>query len=591
MPSQSTPQIDFGKGLYANVSRFLQPAGTVPRISNLVYTDRGSLKTTDGSDVISSLNGAGPTTGQPPFRYFIRYNPTGGSPTLLALTANGTNVTLVNVGAASWTAGSIIYTGASAYNSPNMVQFQNNVIIAAGFSLAPQIYNGTTVTSLTNTWSGGNQLPAWQANTGYVVNASLIAAGSYIYQAINVSGNSGASSPTFPTTIGSTVVDGGITWQNAGPVTPPAPPAARFVFNHLDSVWIWGTAATDQASGIDGPDVIAMSDLGNATSWNPLNRAFVGRNDGQLVQGGATFTLGEAGIPATTQIVLFKTRDNYTIQGAFPEVTIAKATSGLGCVAPNTIQFVPDLGGIMRLTYEGPAIFDGQNDNSDEITDPIRAYLFGGSFGLIGLDWANISAAVACQTYSPRGYLMFAPLSTSFGSDTLYGPMTRGFFFDITQKAWTIIDLPFGISAAAYIAQDLAQVQTIIGGYNDGAVRQMFAGDISWDSNFTATPISWSFRTPEIGMAGTPVYINAMNMYATSLIGTTPRYTSVGLNYKTREGLDKSRSLSVPSRLVGTSRVNQTVLSANMDIAGTGPVRFEGLERRIVSKPPSITGR
>ena len=589
MPSQSTPNIDFSKGLYANVNRFGQPQGSFPRVSNLIYTDHGALKTTDGTDVISSPSGAGPTTGQVPFRYFLHYSPVGVSPTLLALTANGTNVTLVDVSSTSWSSGNILYTGASAFNCPNMVQFNNDVLIAGGFSLAPKIWNGTTVTSLTNTWNGGNQLPAWQANVGYVVNASLVTSGSYIYQAVNVNGNSGASAPTFPTTVGTTVVDGGVTWMNVGPLIPPAPPAARYVFNHLDSAWIWGTAATDQASGIDGPDVIAMSDLGNMTSWNPLNRAFVGHNDGQLAQGGAVFTLSETGIPATTQIVLFKTRDNYTIQGAFPDVTISKASSGLGCVASNTIQFIADLGGIMRLTYQGPAIFDGQHDNSDELVDPIRGYLFGGSFGLIGLDWRNISAAVACQTYNPRGYLMFAPIQGAIGT-TIYGPLTRGFFFDITTKSWTIIDLPFGISGAAYIAQDLFPVQTLIGGYSDGAVRQMFNGDLTWDSNFTATPINWSFRTPEIGMAGTVLYLNCMNMYATTLAGLS-RYTSIGLNYKSREGLDKTRALSVPSRLVGTSRVNQTVLSANMDIAGTGPMRFEGLERRIVSKPASITGR
>lgn len=68
---------------------------------------------------------------------------------------------------------------------------------------ATQLQDGT----LTN--------PAWQASHLYADDV-VIDAGNYRYAA-TVGGTSAASPPTFPTTLGATVTDGGVTWENIGP--------------------------------------------------------------------------------------------------------------------------------------------------------------------------------------------------------------------------------------------------------------------------------------------------------------------------------------------------------------------------------------
>lgn len=55
--------------------------------------------------------------------------------------------------------------------------------------------------------------PAWQANKAYTADAQ-IAVGNYRYA--TTGGTSGASTPTFPTTIGDTVADNGMTWECIG---------------------------------------------------------------------------------------------------------------------------------------------------------------------------------------------------------------------------------------------------------------------------------------------------------------------------------------------------------------------------------------
>lgn len=54
----------------------------------------------------------------------------------------------------------------------------------------------------------------WAATTAYTAGAMLVAS-SFVYRA-TVAGTSGSSAPAWPTTIGSTVTDGGVTWMCEG---------------------------------------------------------------------------------------------------------------------------------------------------------------------------------------------------------------------------------------------------------------------------------------------------------------------------------------------------------------------------------------
>lgn len=63
---------------------------------------------------------------------------------------------------------------------------------------------------------------AWTAGTLYLVGDRIrpnVTSNGFLYQC-TVAGTSGGSAPTFPTTVGATVTDGGVTWKNIGADDP-----------------------------------------------------------------------------------------------------------------------------------------------------------------------------------------------------------------------------------------------------------------------------------------------------------------------------------------------------------------------------------
>lgn len=64
---------------------------------------------------------------------------------------------------------------------------------------------------------GSNTATAWVASTGYALGQIVrpTAPNGYVY-ACTVAGTSNSSAPTWPTTVGNTVTDGGVTWKNLG---------------------------------------------------------------------------------------------------------------------------------------------------------------------------------------------------------------------------------------------------------------------------------------------------------------------------------------------------------------------------------------
>lgn len=502
---------------------------------------------------------------------------------------------MVNVSNSSWTVPGTTFP--STYATPSFISAQGNLVLALGFDVTPEVFNGSTFSAITSTQQPSQSYPSWTANTTYQFGTVIIPspANGFIYTATNNfgiqgSGTSGASQPTFPTTIGATVTDHNIVWKctaktGSTPSSTSFPPTgATSLFYHGGFLFAWGTSATYQSDGLNGPDALMQSDLNNFNSWNPVNTTFVGKGDGTLPRGGGVMTVSETGILATPQLVLFKDTDTYILNGFFPTFSLNKAPNGVGCVAPGSVQFLAGFG-LMRLSYRGIAVFDGQNDSVDQWTDPIHVYLDGDDdSGIVPIDWSNANLSMSAQFDNPRMYLLAVPLVGSNGA------LTRIFAYDVALNAWAVLNPPTPIAAMGYIPQNALAQRSFIGGFSDGAIYSLGSANCTWNG----ASVAWSFRTPELGEANTPSYVRRLSLrgQASAEFTGNPALSSATLNYQDKNGVVQTKPLAVPASagLTRSMDVDVTMLSANADISGTGPAVIEGIDYHYTPKPPSRIG-
>jgi hypothetical protein len=101
----------------------------------------------------------------------------------------------------------------SAYTYSSAHDFQNDItneVTGTGYTAG-----GATLTSVTWTQTDANSWATSRANsTAYTLGQVVRPAtgNGYLYQVV-VAGTSGGSIPTYPTVIGQTVTDGGVTWS------------------------------------------------------------------------------------------------------------------------------------------------------------------------------------------------------------------------------------------------------------------------------------------------------------------------------------------------------------------------------------------
>ena len=311
--------------------------------------------------------------------------------------------------------------------------------------------------------------------------------------------SSGSQPPYFPLGLGTIVTDNNVVWANTGlTATSALPPrGARAAVVYAGSLWVLNTSPVTTSDGNDGPTALRMSELNNVNSWNPLNIAFLGKDDGTVGTGLATFTIAESGITPTGSLVAFKDYSTYQIIGVFGSAnfSIIQAQTDMGCIATNTIQFIPGFG-IARLTHLGPAFFDGVRDRI--FGEEIRPYIFGEEDDITPVDAPYIAQSWAAQSTNPPMYVLACPMPGSNGA------LTRLFCYDLILKAWaTPIDLPWPIACLRQIRQtgNGLAVATLCGGYSDGSVRQLFNGAAAWQdtpSKGSSQPVSFSVQSPEV---------------------------------------------------------------------------------------------
>ena len=296
---------------------------------------------------------------------------------------------------------------------PQIIQFNDLMILILGNGNSPYSSDGTTgnTTALTNTFQA--VYPTWAASTPQNAGDLLsvtIGGTLYTFKCIQAGTTGTGGAPAFSATLNSTVADGTVIWQNIGPLPTSIPPrGAAHGIVYAGSLWVGNTYPTTTPDNFDGPSCLKMSDLNNPDSWNPLNVAFLDRDDGTQISGMAAFTIAESGIPPVGSLVVFKDFSTFQINGVFgaSDFAIQRAQTDMGCSAARTIQFVPGFG-IVRLTHLGFAVFDGVRDRL--LSEEIRPYIFGGQADIAAVDWNYVYFCKGTQTAQPPMYTCAVPL-------------------------------------------------------------------------------------------------------------------------------------------------------------------------------------
>lgn len=392
--------------------------------------------------------------------------------------------------------------------------------------------------------------PVWTTAVSYAVNSIItptISNGHY-YKAIQA-GTSGGVQPTFPTGTGQQVADGSVIWRESGLLNSaaPPPPGCAHVCVYSGSLWMFNTSPSNTANGLDGPTCLRMCDVNNPNSWNPINQAFLDKDDGTDGMGLSAFTITAQGIPPQGSLCAFKLYATYQIVGVFGSANFAiqRAETDMGLVAPRTLQFAPGFG-LMRMTHLGYAVFDGVTDRV--VSPQIEPYLFAQNdpdlSDIIPIDPSWMALSQSAQTAIPPMYISAIPIGTSNGL------LTRILCFDLVLKGWSIVDLPFPISTLAQARSAVSPVVTLMGSANNGSLQRWQAGDAGWV--FT-TPVAWSVRSPTV--ASKDAYVR---LYARRVIV---------------RGQQNSSTMSINVRVAGVSQGAQTIpMPASGDIQVQGSV-------------------
>jgi len=347
--------------------------------------------------------------------------------------------------------------------------------------------------------------PTWAATTLFDASdviVPLTQPATAIYLTCVQSGTTGATEPSWPTgglsSIGQNVASGSAIFQVAGLLNAaaPPPPGCAHLIVYAGELWMLDTAPSNTSSGLDGPCSLRASSINNPNSWNPVNQAFLDKDDGTEGMGLAKFTITAQGIPPEGSLVAFKNYQGYQIIGVFgaTQFAIQAISSDMGCISPRTLLFVPGFG-ISRMTHLGIATFNGVQDIL--VSEQIRPYLFPtndsvySDITVIDSNW--ISVAWGAQTANPPMYCLAVPIGNSGGQ------LTRILCFDLVMKIWGIVDLPFAISTMSQFKSVSANPVTIIGGFSDGLLSRWQAGDINWDTSGSGarnpSAVLWNFET------------------------------------------------------------------------------------------------
>jgi len=395
-------QANLLKGLNLATGKATEIPGTIRRNSNLLYSKRGSLVTTDGARIYVSYPDLWGGTSES-FFVWIGELPNGPLGLFPAALTAGFDPTL------KITFGPFFF---DISTNPPTQRFDSPIGAV-----------GTTVATLPFLF-GVN-------NFTVILYSNIIIPQYYdFYNRIP---------PVAGTPVNTYQLGGGTAANPLAPVLG----AAHGVF-HGGYCYLWNTYSYKNQN--DGPNVLracalSTSGLPDLSNFPTTFIASVDADDGQQGRGCISFTSSEQGIAPTPILVLFKDYKTFQVSGKFGDgsLSITRAQTDMGCIAPRSLQFVPGFG-IIRLSHFGVTLFDGVKD--EVISEEIRPYLFQTEPDISPINWAAASFIVSVVTVNPPMYVMAVPV-VGTGDPLLPFPyLSRLLCYDLVLKAWTVVDLP-----------------------------------------------------------------------------------------------------------------------------------------------------
>ena len=134
------------------------------------------------------------------------------------------------------------------------------------------------------------------------------------------------------------------------------PPASDYLFIYLNS--IMALAPTWQSPTVYQPNVFAWCGTNDPSDWQAANSQAVGANNGGKVVFGIPFGIANTGIvPGRTFLIGRNDQGIWAYTGAMPTLTESILNCPVGCLAGESVQYIPTSGAFGVVNFLGT---DGQ---------------------------------------------------------------------------------------------------------------------------------------------------------------------------------------------------------------------------------------
>jgi hypothetical protein len=169
------------------------------------------------------------------------------------------------------------------------------------------------------------------------------------------------------------------------------------------------------------------------------------------------------------------------------------------------------------------------------------------------------------------------------------GSLTRLFCYDLVLKQWTVVDLPYSISAMKQFRVANNQPWTALGGSYDSAVRRWQAGDEDWDVGALATQpdvrVRWNFLDAEVHTQGATVRL----FHNQQIIRGSGGPASISVTPQVNGFLEatvRAAMIALGSgQFEARSRILQAFENVAFRVSGVGPAVIESVDYGVQPKP------